>query len=276
MEISSKISHYIINLLNTAVEERKMHDAKVQDAKKTLSIVIPCYNEESGITHLAEKLHLAVEKLRQAYSVELVFVDDGSTDRTNELLYRYFGNDPRNKIVRHEKNKNLGAALRTGFAQCTGDYIAALDSDCTYDPSLLMPLLQLLDEQTDITTVSPYHPHGKVSNVPGYRVFLSKSASFLYRVLLDWNLYTYTAMVRVYKKEVIRNTPFERDNFLGVTELLVNAMLKGYKVRELPAELQVRKFGVSKMKMLPVKVIKDHLSLMGSIVKHRITGIAKQ
>ena len=137
---------------------------------------------------------------------------------------------------------------------------------------LIIHLVKLLDENTDIATVSPYHPQGTISNVPGYRIFLSKSASFLYRVLLDWNLYTYTAMVRVYKKEVIINTPFKRNNFLGVTEILVKAMLKGYNVKEIPAELQVRKFGQSKMKMIPLNVIKDHLFLMSSVMKHKMTG----
>ncbi len=242
--------------------------------KKSLSIVIPCYNEEEGIPHLVTQLNPAVQKLQQHYQVELVFVDDGSIDKTNELLQQQYGNNPQARIITHEKNRNLGAALRTGFAHCTGDYIAALDSDCTYGPELLLPMMEMMDEKTDIATVSPYHPQGKIRNVPAYRIFLSKGASFLYRVLLDWNLYTYTAMVRVYKKDVIKNISFERDNFLGVTELLVKAMLKGHTVKELPAELQVRKFGQSKMKMLPLKVIKDHLSLMSSVMKHKIAGKA--
>lgn len=240
--------------------------------KKSLSIVIPCYNEEEGIPHLVQKLNPALLDLEKEYLVELILVDDGSSDKTNQLLQHYFGSNPKAKIVTHEKNQNLGAALRTGFAHATSDYIAALDSDCTYDPSLIIHLVKLLDENTDIATVSPYHPQGTISNVPGYRIFLSKSASFLYRVLLDWNLYTYTAMVRVYKKEVIINTPFKRNNFLGVTEILVKAMLKGYNVKEIPAELQVRKFGQSKMKMIPLNVIKDHLFLMSSVMKHKMTG----
>jgi len=240
--------------------------------QETISVVIPCYNEEEGIPYLAEKINAALPELLKKYAVELIFVDDGSTDKTNQLLYQHFGKMLSVKIVTHEKNRNLGAALRTGFAHASGDYVAALDSDCTYDPALLLPLLNLMDKRTDIITVSPYHPQGKVSNVPRYRIFLSKGASFLYRVLLDWNLYTYTAMVRVYKKKVIQDVSFERNNFLGVTELLVKAMLKGYKVKELPAELNVRKFGMSKMKVIPLKVIKGHLGLLGYIVQQKVTG----
>lgn len=239
-------------------------------AKKSLSIVIPCYNEEEGIPHLAEKINKVIPDLEKEYSVELILVDDGSIDKTNQLLQQYFSNNSHSRIVTHEKNKNLGAALRTGFAHCTGDYIAALDSDCTYSPELLAHMLEMMDEHTDIVTVSPYHPQGKINNVPAYRIFLSKGASFLYRIVLDWNLYTYTAMVRVYKKEVIKNVPFERDNFLGVTELLVKAMLKRYAVKEMPAELNARRFGVSKMKMIPVKVIGNHLSLLSQALRHKI------
>lgn len=241
-------------------------------SKQSISIVIPCYNEEEGIPNLIQKLTPAVEALQKKHSVELIFVDDGSTDKTNELLHRSYNNNPKAKIIKHETNRNLGAALRTGFQHASGDLVAALDCDCTYDPILLLQMVEMLDEQTDIVTVSPYHPQGRVSKIPPYRLILSKGASFLYRVLLSWDLYTYTAMVRIYKKEVIRAIPFERDDFLGVTELLVKALLKRYAIKELPAELQMRKFGSSKMKKIPLKVIKDHFSLMSSIIKHKITG----
>lgn len=238
--------------------------------KKSLSIVIPCYNESEGIPYLVSQLNPAVEKLQQKYALELIFVDDGSSDKTNELLQQYYGNNPQAKIIKHEKNRNLGAALRTGFANSTGEYVAALDSDCTYNPELLLPMLQMMDDKTDIVTVSPYHPQGKIHHVPAYRIFLSKSASRLYKTVLRHPLYTYTALVRIYKRKVIDNVKFEADNFLGVTELLVKAILKGYTVKEIPAELKVRKFGVSKMKMIPVKVIGNHLLLLSQVLKHKI------
>lgn len=238
----------------------------------TLSIIIPCFNEEEGIHNLTLKLNPAVEELQQKYRVELIFVDDGSTDKTNQLLHHYYAQTPHARIVTHEKNKNLGAALRTGFAAASGDFVAALDSDCTYDPRLLEPMLALMDEHTDIVTVSPYHPQGKIRDVPSYRIFLSKIASFLYRVFINWQLHTYTAMVRVYRKEVIKNIHFGADDFLGVTELLVRSMLQGYKVKELPTELSVRKFGASKMKIVPLKVIGSHLSLLSKIAAYRLTG----
>jgi len=233
-----------------------------------LSIIVPCYNEEAGIPNLTQQLNQAAEKLRQKYELEFIFVDDGSTDRTNELLHQNFDSVPGAIIIKHEKNQNLGAALKTAFAQASGDLVAALDSDCTYRPELLITLTGMIDAETDISTVSPYHPEGKVNNVPAYRILLSKSVSRIYRVLLPSPIYTFTAMVRVYKKEVIKNVTFESNTFLGVTELMIKSILKGYRVKELPAELNVRKFGASKMKTL--RVIKDHIGLISKIISYKL------
>lgn len=240
--------------------------------KPTLSIVIPCYNEEEGLPHLAEQLLPTLTILSNDYTVEPIFVDDGSIDKTNQLLHQYFSLLPNVIIAQHERNKNVGAALKTGFSRASGELIVALDSDCTYPPSIIVPLVKLIDGTADIVTASPYHPQGKVNNVPWYRLFLSKSASRLYKLLLGSPIYTYTAMVRVYKREVIQEVKFEADHFLGVTELLVKAILQGYTVKELPTELNARKFGVSKMKMVPLRVIGNHLGLMTMIIRERWWG----
>jgi dolichol-phosphate mannosyltransferase len=241
----------------------------VEPVREKLSIVVPCYNEEAAIPQLAQKLSPVLDQLQLQYDIELIFVDDGSRDNTYLFLQQYF---PFSIILRHEKNQNLGAALRTGFAHASGDVIAALDSDCTYTPELLIPLLRALDDNTSIVTVSPYHPHGVVENVPGYRLFLSKGVSFLYRVVLRQKLHTFTAMVRVYKKDVVKNFPITHNTFMGVTEILARAVLSGHNVKEIPAVLRVRQYGVSKMKL--AGVIRDHLKLLALIVLHRI-GVKK-
>lgn len=235
-----------------------------------LSIIVPCYNEEKGIPNLAMQLNPVVKELQKKYTVELIFVDDGSTDKTNELLHRYFGNKKNVAILKHEKNKNLGDALKTAFAYASGDYVIPLDSDCTYHPRLIIPMLKMMNDATDIVTVSPYHPRGKVINVQFYRAFLSKSASRLYKLILHSKIYTFSAMVRVYKKNVIKLVHFKANSFLGVTEIMVRAILQGYRVVEYPCEVHVRKYGSSKMKTL--SVIVEHIKLMISIILYRIFG----
>jgi len=240
------------------------------DKQQKLTIIIPCYNEEKGIPNLAKQLNPVLETLKKQYSIEVLFIDDGSTDNTYELLHHYFKDLNHTEIIKHGKNRNLGGALKTGFYHASGDLVATLDSDCTYNPALLIELLDLLDKHTDIVTVSPYHPKGKVNNVPKYRVFLSKAVSQFYRTLLSSKLHTYTAMVRVYRKDVVRNVQFKSNTFLGVTEIMIRSILKDYSVKELPAELNVRKFGKSKMKTLSVML--DHVNLLSKIVLYRFLG----
>lgn len=237
---------------------------------KKLSIIIPFYNEQEGIKQLKEKLVPTTDRLKRSYDIEILLIDDGSTDKTNELLHKYFDNMQGAKIIVHEKNMNLGAAHRTGFSQATGDFIAFLDSDCTYDPNLIEKMLSLFDENTDIVTVSPYHPRGRIENVPRYRMFLSKSVSMIYRMLSPIKLYTYTAMVRVYRNRIPESVHFRSNNFLAVTEIMIRAAFLGFKAKEIPAVLHGRQFGVSKLKTM--RVMRDHLSLLRDILLYKLVG----
>ncbi|MBU0615715.1 MAG: glycosyltransferase family 2 protein [Nanoarchaeota archaeon] len=236
-----------------------------------LSIVIPCYNEEKGIPNLVKQLDPICHKLIKDYELELIFVDDGSKDKTNALLNLEYKNKGYVKIIRHRQNMNLGAALRTGFKNATGDLIAVLDSDCTYPPGLIIEMLNLVDNDTDIVTVSPYHPDGGVENVPYYRVFLSKGISNIYRLLIDRRIHTYGAMVRIYKKKVIEKIRFRSDDFLSVTEIMVKSLLKGYHVKEFPTILRVRQYGQSSMRL--ISVILSHLYFLTRIILLRIAGV---
>jgi dolichol-phosphate mannosyltransferase len=231
-----------------------------------LSIVIPCFNEQASIELLAAGLNPVLDDLRRDRSVELVFVDDGSTDRTSELLRSSF---PFASIIRHSTNRGLGAALRTGFVNSHGDVIVCSDSDSTYAYNLIPELLALLEPGVDIVTGSCYHPRGRVQNVPTHRIFLSKSASLLYRLILRWDIHTYTCMFRAYRRRVIETTSFESDGFLGVTELLANAISQGYVVRELPCTLRVRRYGQSKAKV--ARIIRSHLRFQWRLLRRRLS-----
>lgn len=245
-----------------------------------LSVVVPCFNEEDNIEKLRVEFFPVIEKLvgshlpdgQQIDSIEVVFVDDGSSDGTYDALKSAFGNFGTQsisvKFEKHEKNRGLGAAMRTGFGVVTGDVILTTDSDGTYHFSTIPSLLEHLKGEVAIVTASPYHPKGEVVGVPGYRIFLSRGSSLLYRILLSWKVHTYTALYRAYRREVIDQIPFAADDFLGGTELMVKAMLKGYQVDEFPAALHRRMFGVSKAKLL--KTIGSHLTFLARLVLHRL------
>lgn len=239
-----------------------------------LSVVIPCYNEAENVPGLSADLLPVLERLRQSerwQAVELLLVDDGSKDATAQLVSEAFSNLPNFRLLRHGVNQGLGAALRTGLAAATGDVIVMTDSDATYPFGEIEPMLARLTDGVDIVTASPYHPDGGIDNVPPFRIFLSKGASALYRVLVNPRLHTYTSMFRAYRRAVLVNGRPEHSGFLGVTELLVCAMLNGAKVAEHPCRLRVRRYGQSKAKVW--RITKSHLNFQRQIIGYRLARL---
>ncbi len=237
---------------------------------KKISIIIPCYNEEAGIEYLASRLNPVVEFLQKQYSIELIFVDDGSVDNTFSTLQKYFGVKEYVKIIRHKVNQNIGGALKTGFKNSTGDIIVTTDSDCTYDPNDIPKMLALLDEQTDLINASPYHPKGHVQGVPAYRVFLGKTISRIYQLITGYKVYTFTTIFRVYRRPVVENVFFKSNDFICFAEFMINSLMKRYRVKEFPTTLYVRQYGISKMKF--INVIIRHLELIWHVLGLRLKG----
>jgi len=231
---------------------------------RTVSVVVPCFNEEDGIQQLCEKLGPVLDQASAAYELELVFVDDGSTDNTYTLLNKTFGHRNNTKVVRHKRNQNLGKAIRTGIQESRGEWIANLDSDCTYDPIVLEPMLQAMEQGADLVSVSPYHPQGQVVGVPAHRLFLSKSLTATYRLLLRKQIYTFTALARLYRRSVVPQIQSPASDFTCLAEMMLKALKQNLHVAEVPTSLSVRRFGESKMKT--AKVIQAHLKLLGRLV----------
>ena len=109
-----------------------------------------------------------------------------------------------------------------------------------------------------------------MDNVPAYRLFFSRGASFLYRLLVQWNLYTWTALFRAYRRDVVRTVPFSSTGFLAGTEILVNAIGAGYRAAEYPTVLHSRVHGVSKAKI--ARTVRAHLGFQASVLKRRLFG----
>ncbi len=237
------------------------------------SIVIPCFNEQENVAKMArELLPVALQLAQGDLRVELLFVDDGSTDETLKALEWTFGSVRHPQldvaVLAHGRNRGLGAAIRTGFQAARGEIIITTDSDGTYAFATMPDMLRLLTPGISIVTASPYHPGGATQNVPWHRLLLSRGSSFLYRLLVEWDVHTYTCLYRAYRREVVKRIPFESDGFLAGTELMVKAMLQGHRVAEYPAVLHARLHGVSKAKL--VRTIKAHLRFQGQVLAARV------
>ncbi len=229
---------------------------------KRVTVIAPMYNEEDSIPFLESTLGRLAERLSPEYELECVLVDDGSKDGTCEAVRKYFSSWKTMILVKHPVNRGPGAAMRSGFARATGDFVCTIDSDCTFDPLCIPTMLEMLDTlKVDIITASPYHPQGGVENVPPWRLLLSRGASTVYRFVSASKLYTYTSFMRVYRRRVIDTVSFTGDGFAAFTEVLLRASHQGYKIGELPAVLKSRANGVSKMRVL--STMRKHMTLMG-------------
>ncbi len=118
---------------------------------KTLSVIVPAYNEENSILEILEKIH-AVE-LIHSLDKEIVIVNDASSDNTEELIKKHIEAYPERRIsyYAHEKNQGKGAALRTGIKEAAGDVVIIQDADLEYDPQEFNLLLRpILEDRADV------------------------------------------------------------------------------------------------------------------------------
>jgi glycosyltransferase involved in cell wall biosynthesis len=131
-----------------------------------LSVVIPALNEEDGIADIVERVEAVQPSLREVGvdSLEIIVVDDGSTDRTAEIA----GHFPLVRVVRHSKNRGYGAAIKTGFLNARGQLLAFLDADGTYPPESFAPLCRAtLEHDADVAVGS--RRSGAESHMPAMR-----------------------------------------------------------------------------------------------------------
>ncbi len=242
-------------------------------AVKSLSLILPMYNEQDVVFPLVKRLIPVLWKLRRRWQIQLILVNDGSVDDTQALIEKHFSILPwaETVILEHESNRGLGAAMATGFAAATGDVVCTLDADCTYSPEKIEALIDCLEKtDCDIVTASPYHPAAQDPSASKWRVFLSRGASWMYMMLAPTPLYCYTSFFRVYRREWTDRRFFNAPDFLAVTEILLLAACAGARVEEFPLRLGLRAYGRSKMHL--ARSVCNHLRLMSRILIMRFQG----
>lgn len=250
-------------------QDFKMNREASQDIS-SVTLVVPFYNEEASVVPLAERMYPVIEELGRRWSVQLVLIDDGSTDDTYARLRRSFraSADFETTILRHIENRGIGAAMATGFEAASGDIICTLDCDCSYRPEELPGMIDfLIDQGADLVTASPYHPLGEVHNAKPWRIFMSKTASRVYSWLSPVKLHCYTSFFRVYRREWANPEYFEAEGFTSVAEVLLRASACGARVAEYPTTLGLRSEGSSKLRVPLVTL--QHLHLMAKTALRR-------
>ena len=223
-----------------------------------VTLIIPCLNEAAGLPVLLARL--AADNRARRLPWALLCIDDGSSDDTFQILTDAAAGGAL-RVIQHQSNLGLGAALRTGFEHATAPIVVATDSDGTCPFETLPLLVEQIHLGADIAIGSPWHPLSGSSDCGYFRTLLSRAASFLYMMVLGRKLYSWTCMCRAYRRSSLDRIRFNSDGFVAVTEILVEAALQSLDIREVPMPLGVRRLGESKMHV--ARAIRGHLKLLG-------------
>jgi glycosyltransferase involved in cell wall biosynthesis len=200
------------------------------------SIVVPFHNEEENVTKLYDRVKDVMEHVGAGF--ELVFVDDGSRDRTYRLLEEIAAVDSRVLVVKLRRNFGQTSALAAGFDHCSGEYVLAMDGDLQHDPAEIPEFLAKLEEGYDV--VSGWREH-RADNFVMRRI-PSRAANWLMARLSGVDIHDFGTTFKAYRREVIQNIPLYGEMHRFIPAL---ASWYGASICEVPISNPAREAGRS-------------------------------
>lgn len=202
---------------------------------------MPVYNERDTVSHVIGKvLACAVGDM------ELVVVDDGSTDGTRDILRQNFETNSLVRLVYHDVNKGKGAALATGFKHAKGDIVIVQDADEEYDPSEYPKLIQpILDDRADVVFGSRFlgGPHRVLYF---WHSVGNKLLTTLSNMFTDLNLTDMETCYKVFRNEVLAEIEIQEKRFGFEPEITAKVAALGYRVYEVPISYHGRTYAEGK------------------------------
>jgi len=240
-------------------------------------VVLPAYNESSGIASLIQNIQNALSEAHLAHRV--LVVDDGSTDESPRILTGLTRSVSKLQVVRHEVNQGLGAAIRDGLhiaaeAAEDDDIIVTMDADETHAPALILRMVASLREGYDVVIASRYQPGSRVVGLPAWRELLSTGASTIFRAVFPIRgVRDYTCGYRGYRASILKGAIaqygasfVDQEGFACMVDILLKIRGSGAVFGEVPMVLRYdRKHGASKM-----HVGKTIVSTLKLLVRRRL------
>lgn len=229
-----------------------------------LSVLIPVYNEESTIKELIDK----VENAKLSIEKEIIIVDDGSTDRSRELIKEKAKEYRNIKVIFHEKNTGKGGAIRTAINASTGDILIVQDADLEYDPDeyekVIAPILEgkakvvygsrILEKRNKEKSSLAFYLGGRI---------VTLTANILFHAKLTDEPTCYKA----FDREIFKEISFESNGFEWEPEITAKILKKGYKIHEVPISYYPRKTNEGKK----IKA-KDGFKAIATLIKYRFVN----
>jgi glycosyltransferase involved in cell wall biosynthesis len=217
--------------------------------KETLSVIIPIFNEEENISLLYDRLMKALQKTGRPY--EILFIDDGSSDGSLEVLLDLSKKDPNVKIISFARNFGQTAALSAGIDFSRGEILIPMDGDLQNDPEDILSLLQKIDEGYDV--VSGWRKDRKDPFFT--RRFPSMIANKIISFIGGVRLHDYGCMLKAYKRDILKNIRLygEMHRFIPLYAHWIGARVSEIPVNHFPRRSGSSKYGMNRV----MKVILD-------------------
>jgi glycosyltransferase involved in cell wall biosynthesis len=221
--------------------------------KVNLSIVIPVFNEEESLRELYDRLTNTVTRLKKSF--EIIFVDDGSTDRSFEILREIAQLDPSAHAIRFRRNFGQTAAMSAAFDYACGEVIIPMDADLQNDPADIERLLEKLDEGYDI--VSGWRVNRRDGFI--FRRIPSMIANRLSAWLTGVYLHDFGCTLKAYRREVLEHVNLygELHRFIPAFARLIGAEIAEVKVKHYPRTRGKSKYGISRT----IRVVLDLITI---------------
>jgi len=226
--------------------------------KPSVSLVIPMYNEELNIEHAVAASREALET--HAGEWEILIVDDASTDASPRIVARLASAEPRIRVLRHEKNRKLGAALRTGFAAATKDLVFYMDADIPFDPDILGRAIRAMN-LTGADMIAAYR-HDRT--MEGFkRGVYTLVYNALIGVLFGWPHRDINFSFKLMRRTVLEAIELRSEGSLIDAELVVKAKNRGFIIQQMGIDYFPRTRGTSHLASFGVvwKILRELVKL---------------
>ncbi|HKB88341.1 MAG TPA: glycosyltransferase family 2 protein [Patescibacteria group bacterium] len=222
-----------------------------------LSVFLPTYNEEENIKEVVLKTKSVLKKVASKW--EIVVVNDGSSDKTQEIVEDIQQSDSNIKLINHVKNRGYGASFKSGLYGSKYNWIAFIDSDGQFDFAEITKFLQK-QKETNADLVIGYYKKRQVSK---YKIITSKIWELSVFLLFGLKVHDIDCGFKLISRSVVNTIPkleSERGAFIS-SELLIKAKKSGFQIAEIPVTHYPRLKGVGTGRDLNV-IIKSFVDLL--------------